>query len=128
MRHVAIPLVLMAFLPCMVTAEEAPSYTEDEIKELAADFDLDPQVFFVEGDPEYGEYLAGECTICHQASGDYDGIPGIVRWDAVDFTLAMQEYKTKQREHPAMQMIAGRLGDEEIASLAAYFEQLQEEE
>jgi cytochrome c len=33
----------------------------------------------------------------------------------------MHAYKNKQRNHPVMQMIAGRLNDEEIAALAAYF-------
>jgi cytochrome c len=37
----------------------------------------------------------------------------------------MQSYKQKVREHPVMQMMAGRLSDEEIAALAAYFETLE---
>jgi cytochrome c len=35
-------------------------------------------VLAMEGDPDYGEYLAGECVTCHQASGHADGIPSIV--------------------------------------------------
>ena len=34
---------------------------------------------------------------------------------------AMHAYKNKEREHPVMQMMAGRLSNEEIAALAAYF-------
>ena len=37
----------------------------------------------------------------------------------------MHAYKNKTRENPVMQMIAGRLGDEEIAALAAYFATLK---
>ena len=33
----------------------------------------------------------------------------------------MHAYKVKHRPHPVMQMMAGRLSDEEIASLAVYF-------
>lgn len=75
----------------------------------------------VEGDVEYGEYLSSECTTCHQASGADDGIPAIVGWDEMAFRLTMLDYRTKFREHPVMNMIAGRLADEEIAALSAYF-------
>ena len=85
------------------------------------DHDLDPTILALEGDPEYGAYLSGECTTCHQAQGGDDGIPSIVYWPEEDFVIAMHAYKSKQRNHPVMQMIAGRLGDEEIAALAAYF-------
>ncbi len=87
--------------------------------------DLDPAVLALVGDPEYGEYLSGECTTCHQSAGGDDGIPSIVLWPEEDFVLAMHAYKTKKRNHPVMQMMAGRLGDEEIAALAAYFAKLE---
>ena len=88
------------------------------------DHDLDPAILALEGDPEYGEYLSSECTTCHQADGGDDGIPSIVYWPEADFVIAMHAYKNKQRNHPVMQMIAGRLNDEEIAALAAYFKDL----
>ena len=74
----------------------------------------------------FGEYLGGECTTCHKTSGEDDGIPGIVGWAAEDFVTAMHAYREKHRENPTMQMIAGRLSDEEIAALAAYFNALDE--
>ncbi len=77
------------------------------------------------GDPEYGEYLSAECTTCHQRDGSDAGIPSIIRWPAEDFVAAMHAYKRKIRPHPVMQMMAGRLEDEEIAALAAYFENLK---
>ncbi|MEL7256261.1 MAG: c-type cytochrome [Pseudomonadota bacterium] len=92
----------------------------------ATDHDLDPEILALKGDPEYGAYLSGECTTCHQASGGDKGIPSIVLWPEEDFVIAMHAYKQKQRKHPVMQMVAGRLGDEEIAALAAYFGQLEE--
>lgn len=87
----------------------------------ATDHDLDPAILALEGDPEYGEYLASECTTCHLADGGNQGIPSIVLWPEEDFVIAMHAYKSRKRAHPVMQMIAGRLGDEEIAALAAYF-------
>ena len=90
------------------------------------DHDLDPAILALQGDPEYGEYLSSECTTCHQASGADDGIPSITLWPEEDFVVAMHAYKSKRRAHPVMQMIAGRLADEEIAALAAYFSQLEE--
>lgn len=90
------------------------------------DHDLEPTILALKGDPEYGEYLSGECVTCHQASGAGNGIPSIILWSEEDFVVAMHAYKKKQRKHPVMQMVAGRLGDEEIAALAAYFGQLNE--
>lgn len=90
------------------------------------DHDLDPEILAIEGDAEYGEYLSSECTTCHQASGADKGIPSIVLWPEEDFVIAMHAYKSGTREHPVMNMVAGRLGDEEIAALAAYFARLQE--
>lgn len=81
----------------------------------------EPEHLTLKGDPEYGEYLSGECTTCHQASGENDGIPSIVHWPESDFVNAMHAYKSKKRAHPVMQMMAERLNAEEIAALAAYF-------
>ena len=90
-----------------------------------SDHDLDPAILAIVGDAEYGEYLSSECTSCHRADGGDDGIPSITLWPEEDFVVAMHAYKTKAREHPVMNMIAGRLGDEEIAALAAYFANLE---
>lgn len=92
----------------------------------ATDHDIDPAILALEGDPEYGEYLSSECTSCHQISGGDDGIPSIVLWPEEDFVIAMHAYKNKKRPNPVMQMLAGRLGAEEIAALASYFATLEE--
>jgi cytochrome c len=94
--------------------EAAPTAT-------GADHDVDPAILAIQGDPAYGEYLSGECVTCHKADGADEGIPSITGWPQRDFVVAMQAYKLEQRPHPVMRMIAGRLSDEEIASLAAYF-------
>lgn len=87
---------------------------------------LSPEILAIKGDPEFGAYLASECTTCHQASGATTGVPSIVGWPEADFLAAMHGYKSKLRPHPVMQMMAGRLADEEIAALAAYFNTLGE--
>lgn len=90
------------------------------------DRDLDPEILAIKGDAEYGEYLSSECTTCHRKDGADEGIPSIVYWPEDEFVIAMHAYKTKTREHPVMNMVAGRLGDEEIAALAAFFAKLEE--
>ncbi len=85
------------------------------------DHSVDPEILAIQGDPEYGEYLSSECTTCHQIEGRDDGIPSIVYWPDEVFVVAMHAYKNNQRLHPVMQMIAGRLSNDEIAALAAYF-------
>ena len=89
------------------------------------DPDLAPEILALKGDPAYGEYLAGECVTCHQANGAYDGIPPITGWPERDFVTALHAYKQGYRPHPVMQMIARRLSDDEIASLAAFFAGLE---
>ena len=75
------------------------------------------------GDVAYGEYLASECTSCHLVGADMPegGVPLITGWDEEAFVATLQDYKSGFREHAAMQMIAARLGDEEMEALAAYF-------
>ncbi len=92
---------------------------------VAVDHSVAPEILAIVGDPAYGEYLSGECTACHQASGAANGIPSITNWPTEDFVIAMHAYKDGVREHPVMQMMAGRLSNEEIAALAAYFEGLE---
>ena len=87
----------------------------------AEDDGIDPAVLAIEGDPEYGAWLSGECTTCHRADGGDKGIPSILRWPEDRFVIAMHDYRSKRRDHPVMQMIAARLSDEDIAALAAYF-------
>ncbi len=99
--------------------ESAPTATR-------SDPEIDSAILAIEGDPDYGAYLSSECTTCHQASGSDEGIPSITGWPNEDFVIAMHAYKGKARPHPVMQMIAGRLSNDEIASLAVYFNSLAE--
>jgi cytochrome c len=89
------------------------------------DHPLDPAILAIRGDPAYGAYLSGECTACHRRDGETAGIPSITGWPEEDFVVAMHAYKNNLRRNPAMNMMASRLSDEEIAALAAYFGALQ---
>lgn len=89
------------------------------------DHEVDPVILAIKGDPAYGEYLSSECTTCHQRDGTDQGIPAIIGWPEEDFVAAMHSYKEKLRPHPVMQMMAGRLSNDEIAALAAYFTTLE---
>ena len=76
------------------------------------------------GDKEYGQHLSGECVTCHKVNTN-KGIPSINGQDAEVFIALMLAYKAKEMENPVMQMIAGRLDDNQIASLALYFSKLK---
>ena len=79
-------------------------------------------------DVSYGEYLSGECVTCHSQKGVDKGIPAINGLDAEVFATVMHAYKAGDMEHPVMQMVAGRLDGEQIASLAVYFATLSSTE
>lgn len=113
---------LLAYL--RLFSDDPSNIPEAEPTAIKREVELSEEVLGLVGDPEYGAYLASECTSCHQIDGDADGIPSITNWPAEDFVVAMHAYKRKIRPHPVMQMMAGRLNDEEIAALAAYFEQV----
>ncbi len=72
----------------------------------------------------FGQYLASECTTCHQISGEAsNGIPPIVGWPRDQFIAVLKSYREKDRDNEVMQTIAGRLSDEEISALAAFFKE-----
>ena len=85
----------------------------------------DEQKIIEMGDKEYGQYLGAECASCHHQSGASEGIPSIHGMDAEVFVALMLAYRAKEMENPVMQMIAGRLNDEQIGSLALYFSELE---
>ena len=114
---------LLAFL--RVYSDNPRDIPEAEPTAIGTDHDLDPAILALVGDPEYGEYLSGECLTCHRSDGGGEGIPSITGWPEEDFVIALHAYKKKLRPHPVMQMMAGRLSNEEIAALAAYFKDLE---
>ena len=90
------------------------------ISGATAQTDLADQI--AKADLGYGEYLAGECLTCHRNSGT--GIPQINGIEAETFVTTIKAYRSKELDNKVMQMMAGRLDDEQIISLAAYFSSL----
>jgi cytochrome c len=76
----------------------------------------------------YGEYLSSECVTCHQISGEHNGIPSIVGWDAWAFESVMNEYREKVRTNKVMQTIAGALSKQDVKALAFYFGSIEPKE
>ena len=72
----------------------------------------------------YGEYLSGECVTCHHQKGAEEGIPNIRGLDADTFITVLLAYRDGMIDHDVMELIAGRLDDEQVASLAVYFASL----
>ncbi|MDZ7709708.1 MAG: c-type cytochrome [Roseovarius sp.] len=114
---------LLAYLRTF--SDNPANIPEAEPTAIGTDHSVAPEILAIQGDPDYGEYLSSECVSCHQADGTGGGIPSITRWPEEDFVVAMHAYKDKLRPHPVMQMMAGRLSNEEIAALAAYFKDLE---
>ncbi len=96
-----------------------PTYTLEE-------YDLDPAILEIEGDPAYGAYLAGQCTSCHHKGQGDQGIPSITGWPVNDFVIALHAYKHGKIDNPAMQLIARNLSNEEIAALAIHYSNTHE--
>ena len=72
-------------------------------------------------DIELGRYLATECMTCHRGTTATSAIPNIFGIAEETFTQVMNAYRAKQLSNPVMQSIAGRLKDDEIEALAAFF-------
>jgi cytochrome c553 len=82
------------------------------------------------GDPVAGGRKAAMCAGCHsipryQASfPEVYKVPKIAGQSAKYIVSALTAYRKGDRKHPSMRGIAGSLSDQDMADLAAYFEQL----
>ena len=72
-------------------------------------------------DIELGRYLATECMTCHRVPATSGGIPNIYGMAELRFTELVKAYRDKRLSNAVMQTIAGRLKDDEIEALAAFF-------
>jgi cytochrome c553 len=72
-------------------------------------------------DIELGRYLATECLTCHRSATATSTIPNIFGMAEPRFVTLVKAYRDRQLPNPVMQTVAGRLSDEDIESLAAYF-------
>ena len=67
-------------------------------------------------------FLANALT-CHRSATATTTIPNIFGMAAVTMTQVIKAYRDKRLANAVMQGVAGRLKDDEIEALAAYFEQ-----
>jgi cytochrome c553 len=76
-------------------------------------------------DKAYGEYLASECAGCHRPTGpQVGGVRVIHGMEHAALVKALKEYRDKTRPNNVMQNVAGKLQDDDIEALAAYYSSL----
>jgi cytochrome c553 len=72
-----------------------------------------------------GATLALNCTMCHGARGVSDSeAPDLAGQQREVLIKQLQDFKGGQRTHPAMQILARQLSEQDILELAAYFSSL----
>ena len=64
-----------------------------------------------EADIGYGEYLAGECVICHKGKSAGSIIPIIAGINAKYFIDKINAYRNKKLKNTVMQMVSKRLDE-----------------
>ena len=83
----------------------------------------------VKGDPKAAETKVAMCIGCHGIKGyqasfpEVHRVPMISGQNAKFIEAALNAYKKGERKHPTMRGIAESLSDQDIADLAAYYEQ-----
>ena len=79
------------------------------------------------GDPVAGRKTAQQCQTCHgiDGVGKLPDVPNIGGESDVYLTAQLQHYRSGERRHEQMSIIASGLSDEEIADLAAWYSSIQ---
>ena len=83
-----------------------------------------------QGDAQAGAKKTAMCTGCHGIPGyqatvpEVHKVPMIAGQNAKYLAAALDAYRKGDRRHPTMRGIAASLSDQDIADLAAYYEQL----
>lgn len=72
-------------------------------------------------DVDLGRYLSNGCLTCHRSGTATSTIPNIFGMAESTFAEVIKAYRDKRLGNAVMQSIAGRLKDDEIEALAAYF-------
>jgi len=83
----------------------------------------------VKGDAKAGEQKNAMCIGCHGIVGYQASFPEVYRVPMISgqnakyIVAALNAYKKGERKHPSMRGIADNLTDQDMADLAAYYEQ-----
>jgi len=78
---------------------------------------------YTPGDPEAGRKLSRMCAVCHGKDGVAvrPHTPNIAGQDEGYLAEQLTHYRTGERVHPEMNVVAGPLSDAQIADLAAWY-------
>jgi len=82
-------------------------------------------------DAKAGEKKMQMCAGCHNLPGyqasfpEIYKVPKIAGQNAKYIVSALNAYKKGERKHPSMRAIAGSLSDQDMADVAAFYEQLE---
>ena len=83
----------------------------------------------VKGDANAGEKKIAMCIGCHGITGYQASFPEVYKVPKISgqsekyITTVLNAYKKGERKHPTMRGIADSLSDQDIADVAAYYEQ-----
>jgi cytochrome c553 len=83
----------------------------------------------VKGDAQAGSKKVAMCVGCHNIPGYQSSFPEVYKvpmlggQNAKYIASALAAYKKGERKHPTMRGIAGSLSEQDIADVAAYYEQ-----
>ena len=101
---------------------------------LAAVFSMAPLAAMAQtatpGDAKAGERKAYTCIGCHSIPGyqasfpEVHKVPMLAGQNAKYIVAALGEYKKGDRKHPTMRAIGAGLSEQDMADVAAYYEQL----
>lgn len=83
----------------------------------------------VKGDAQAGEKKNAMCIGCHGIPGYQASFPQVYRVPMISgqngkyIAAALNDYRKGDRKHPSMRGVAGSLTDQDIADLAAFYDQ-----
>ena len=81
----------------------------------------------IAGDPAAGRKIVGRCTACHgqDGIGRMPDVPNLAGESTIYLTKELNAYRSGERDHPQMSIIAKGLSDKQIADLAAWYAALK---
>jgi len=79
------------------------------------------------GDFSAGKDKARQCAVCHGLDGvaKRPDVPNIAGESAMYLTKQLRDFRSGERRHEQMAIIAGALSDDDIADLAAYYASIE---
>ena len=81
----------------------------------------------IAGDPAAGRKIVGQCAACHgqDGIGRMPDVPNLAGESTIYLTKELNAYRSGERDHPQMSIIAKGLSDKQIADLAAWYAALK---